>query len=216
MTYKSSESGNVLIYILIAVALFGALSFAVSGMMRSGGESDASNETVTLAASEILDYGRKLKQAVRVHQISYGCEDTDISFESPLLPDYSHSPAAPNDCEIFTGSNATINYAKPPSDYVSGADLDWLFLGTNAVDGVGTASADLIAMLPQIKSNLCDAINEVSGIDDDTLDTTIDTTRFQGSYANTQTLDQAGGKSFGCLVGPTSGTRFFYQVLLAR
>lgn len=58
-----SNSGNVLFLILIAVALFAALSYAVTSSSRGGGI-DAKKDSSELIASEIMNYVSSLEQAV--------------------------------------------------------------------------------------------------------------------------------------------------------
>lgn len=208
-----SQSGNALFIILIAVALFGALSFAVSNMMRSGSESGLTDEKVGLYAGEIMDYGRKMKQAVQAVRINYGCEDTDISFNNNIVSGYNFS--TDDDCEIFNGANSGMVWMSPGRQYND--TTEWLITGSNIVDGMGTSSPDLVLMLRELNSDICSKINENLGISASGSDGDIDFTQFTGSYASTETLDDASGNTSGCLnYNDGDDHYFFYQVLLAR
>lgn len=177
----NDQSGNVLFYILIAVALFGALGFAVSGMLRSGNDTSLSSEQAKLAASEIIDYGRKLKQAVKYHQISFGCGDEDISFENNASSAYDHDPAADDDCKIFEGNNATVNYQSPDFKWLDPAMASKQFYGQlhfpegNCIWGIArteetgnaysfcdnsTDNVDMIFAVMWVKESICKAINK--------------------------------------------------------
>ncbi len=57
------DSGNVLFLILIAVALFAALAYAVTSSSRSGG-GDISKEKASALASQILNHGIAVRTAV--------------------------------------------------------------------------------------------------------------------------------------------------------
>ena len=52
---RFSETGNVLFLILIAVILFGALSFTVAQMMRGGNAEYIGEQQLSLYADEVLD-----------------------------------------------------------------------------------------------------------------------------------------------------------------
>lgn len=211
-----SQKGSAIFIILIAIALFAALSFAVGDMMRSGNADMAGEQKAVVLASEMVDFGSNLKNAVQSIRISNGCEEDEISFTRVASDAYEHSPVQPNGCKIFHGSGGGVSYLAPPDDVTSN---DWVFTGANIVDDVGTAAPDLVAVLRDIPQGLCNAINNRLGLSTTlTADTTIDFTVFTGSYASTQTMDQAGGDPAGCLLFDNGGTDeyLFYQVLIGR
>lgn len=154
-----------------------------------------------------------MRQAAQNMRISNGCDDTQISFTRASGDAYEHASEEAR-CQIFHASGGDINY-QAPNSLVSTAD--WIFIGTNIVDGVGTAAPDLIALLPNIPLSVCNAINVRTGITAVGSDAGISFTPFTGSYASTQTLDAADSHTHGCLNHVDSGDNyFFYQVLIAR
>lgn len=217
MKILSSEKGSALFFILIAVVLFAALSYAVSNMMRggmSGGSTSISQEKTNIYAGEVLDYGRTIRQAVQGLRISNGCRDTEISFENNIEAGYTNG--VNTDCQVFHADGANAVWVSPGADINDGSE--WLFNGSNIVDEVGTTSADLILVLPNISELVCTEINDVSSIPSIGTDTTINFSKFTGSYTAVETINFASGNSFGCLNFDNGGTdeRFFYQVLIAR
>ncbi len=176
-----TDSGSVIIWILIAVALFASLSFAVSQMMRSDGGADAiADEKAALIASEILDYARTMRESVQVMKID-GCEDTDISFENDAVSGYEHDPLGPEACRLFRVPGAGMNYLAPDGAWLDTAQSsaeyfgDWFMTGESCVYDIGsggidcatangTDDNDLIAVLPWIRERLCVAINDRLGI----------------------------------------------------
>jgi hypothetical protein len=205
-----TQRGSVLIYILIAVALFATLSFVVAQMIRGGG-SEVSGEKSNLIADEIMSYGQTLRRGIQPMRISNGCEETDVSFEATGLTGYVNGANA--GCQLFSPSGGGAVYIKPTTSY--GAATDWIFTGTNIVDDVGTVAPDLVAILPDINLGVCNAINDKLGIASVGTDTAVDFTKFQGTYASSQTIDFAAGKSAGCLKY-TATQYMFYQVLIGR
>ena len=62
--YRANNSGNVLFLILIAVALFAALSYAVTNSGRTGGGQALSRDQAKIKASELLQYASYIQQTM--------------------------------------------------------------------------------------------------------------------------------------------------------
>lgn len=237
MNFKS-ENGNVLVYILIAVALFAALGFAVSSMMRGSGSGIAEEKMVVFAA-EILGYSKNLRDMVHFLRISNGCDESEISFErSPFDgsdTDYIN-PNAPGDfsCHLFHPSGGGVAYQTGPKK--ANIVQEWIFTGANDGENIGTSCdsdscSDLIAILPDLSRSLCKKINETLDIarDNDFItqeNNNFQIDEFQGVYSyearlsDSASLDALDGKAQGCVRGNSSpqnpNTYYFYQILLAR
>ena len=210
---RKTERGSALFIILIAVVLFGALSYTVAGMMRGGSADAISEERAKVLAADILNYGRAIKQAVQNVRISGECDPEDIRFINNVTTGYGTSVRA--ECDVFDPAGGDANYVVPSDDL--GTGTEWLLIGSNIVDGVGTAAPDLIMILQNINLAVCNAVNESSGITALGTDAAIDFTKFTGTFASTQTIDSAASNSFGCLDYVNSGNNyFFYQVLIPR
>jgi hypothetical protein len=81
MNYSNSNKGNILFLILIAVALFAALSYAITGSSRSGSNT-ISKDKAKLAASHILSWTAKFDKAVQRMMIIDGVKPYELSFRS--------------------------------------------------------------------------------------------------------------------------------------
>ncbi|MFP4097337.1 MAG: hypothetical protein ACLFP8_02905 [Alphaproteobacteria bacterium] len=237
MNFKS-ENGNVLVYILIAVALFAALGFVVTNMMRFSG-TNITQERIFISASEILNYGKSLRDAVQFLRISKGCSENQISFERQPFDGsdakYNNS-YAPDDysCHIFHPYGGGLAYQAGSEDV--NAKADWIFTAANDGYDIGNSCdndkcADLIAILPGISLDMCRQINETLGIAGQNNHITQENNSFQvdpfqGQYSyearlsDSATNDALKGHPQGCVRGgaPPQSTRdyYFYQVLLAR
>lgn len=231
-----NESGSVLFYILIAIVLFAALSFAMSQMNRGGG-GESNRELRRLQASEILQYTRALQTAIRNMKIE-GTEDDEISFETTAVAGYNYASCG-DACKVFAADGGNMAYMIPAaSDWLDSTQSagvnfgQWVFSGNNNVVDVGTAAPDLLAILPWVREDLCVEINRLLGIDNpggqppnDDSDAHL-ATKFQGTYTASQSIGggdpEIEGQRAGCFQGddnltsPEAGTYHFYQVLIAR
>ncbi|MCB1783739.1 MAG: hypothetical protein KDI13_07050 [Alphaproteobacteria bacterium] len=221
---SSHQRGSVLFYILIAIVLFAALSYAVANMMRGNPEMLGS-EKARVYADDIIAYAAAVRTAVQDLKISNGCAESDISFSNNFVSGYAHSPVVSNTCKVFELDGGGIGWYAALTD-VNGA-LDWVFTGANKVPDVGIdANPDLVMILPEVKKNLCLAINAKLGIPDVSGDAPTDTddissTKFTGSYAASAQIGQTthfSGKLAGCFKNtvPNPDTYNFYQVLVVR
>lgn len=233
------QQGNVLFLILIAVALFAALSYAVTKSTSGGGNAD--KEKARLLASEILSYYNSVNVAVLRMHIS-GVSLVDMCFDDPLwattgdVGDYRDNPScSDNTKRVFhsEGGGASAQVA-PDISYWPINRIS----GSVSVHSIGTTEADLIMGFLMddnaFSKVICDSLNEAAGIDPNTADLSGGTIRmqdwdsFEGSYATLPrpVVQQIGeeigsafaGKTSGCAHGSSHhGNRYvYYQVLQAR
>lgn len=231
---RNGERGNVLFLILIAVALFAALSYAVTQSTRSGaGSSDS--ETGLINSAQLTQYPAGVRTAV-VRMIIGGVETVNLSFNPPSdfanitnnLPWHVFHP---------TGGGAT--FANAPGDVMSsGVPARWNFNAQNQINLIGTTTgtgapnaqtADIIAFLPGIGQSICNRINQELGISGVPAETGINVTSnlqstalgatapawspFSGGTigADAIALD---GQPFGCF--SQGGQNIYYHVLVER
>ena len=101
----SNTKGNALFLILIAVALFAALSYAVTQSGRGGGGID--KETELLEATKVIQIIGDVRSAITRLTLT-GCNINEISFYSDIYAtpsnyDNANSPIAGGDfsCHLF-------------------------------------------------------------------------------------------------------------------
>lgn len=175
------SKGNVLFLILIAVALFAALAYAVSGSTRSG-TGTASPEKIEIAASQIVQYGVSVQTAVQRMTVGGQCAETQICFENEFSTYFASGtkihfagscPGVPDSCKVFhpTGGNA-IAMAPAAGSFPAIANLPPGATRTPGhpaavtipVQNVGTAAPDLVLFIPYVSDDVCKAINRKLGI----------------------------------------------------
>ena len=179
------ESGNVLFFILIGVALYAALSFTIT---RSDTNSNLDAQTAYANANKIMQYGADLKQGVARVRAQNGCAIEQVSFDPPPFDGSgyggvyvnSNSPGD-NRCHVFSSEGGAVTFQSPPSEWLDGVNTSKfsygrLFLsGRACVTDVGTtvepctgaagaASADLVLFIGYVKKEICQQIARSSGV----------------------------------------------------
>ncbi len=182
------QSGNVLFLILIAVALFAALSYAVTSSNRSSG-GNADPEKAKANAAAIIQYGAALRSAVMRMKVSNGCTDDTLDFSNSIYqrndgaatPGMSPNSNAPSSkkCNLFDPAGGGIIPIVPVADALT-ADPNatattnktgHASLYIHQITGVGTDGAagtvsanDIVFRLVQISLKTCIAINDLVGV----------------------------------------------------
>lgn len=158
----NSESGNILIIILLAIALIGALTAALQGTSRQSSHID--NETLILRISEAQQYSSELERAV-TFIMQNGFSESDIRFAHPdAHADYGDLGADTDTSDqIFSRDGGGAGYRLPPTDANDGSA--WEFYGNTAMPDVGSSRAELIAVLPNVTQAFCEKANSIIGYD---------------------------------------------------
>lgn len=156
------ESGNVLLIILLAVVLIGALTVAIQGTGQQTGNID--QESLILKVTEVQRYGSELARGVSFI-IRNGHSEADIRFAHPNAhADYGDLSAdADKSDQLFDREGGGALHRAPPSDINDGSA--WEFYGHTALPEVGSDAAELIAVLPNITPGFCGKVNEILGYD---------------------------------------------------
>jgi hypothetical protein len=234
ITGRRGESGNVLFLILIAVALFAALSYAVTQSTRSGG-GDASGETNLINSAQLTQYPASVRTAI-VRMIINGTGVEELEFNSPS--NFSACTGTGEDC-VFHPSGGGATYVNAPADVMATAGQGtWHYNGEFEMVNIGTSVAsdeagnEIMAFLPGISQAVCNQVNDRNSLAnrpvitanisaeyttdmDDTYTMPSDETVLgTGGEAGTNIAD-FDGHPFGCFENP-AGTFVYYHVLVER
>lgn len=180
MTYKQSdkgtgESGNVLFLILIAVALFAALSYAVTQSTRSGSQ-DSGREQSLISSAQISQYPAGVRTSL-VRMIIGGTAADDLYFNTPsdfgggAAIDDTDGDTTDESRAVFHPSGGGAPYQLASPEVMAGSSQgEWIFTGIYEIDRIGSSVAgngngnDIIAFLPRVSRTVCLRINEELGI----------------------------------------------------
>ncbi len=227
---RRSERGNALMYVLIGVVLFAALGYALSQSSR-GSTSALTEERTKLAASEIIEYGTIVANAVGQLRLR-GFDSTEISFDNNFVS-YPNGNCGDDTCKIFHPDGAGVVYRVPDTDWLDTINPaptlygEWYFPDKVCVENAGTggsgcdsddAYTDLVIILPYIREEVCVEINNKVGVTNpsdvppvvtgNAWATTED--RFAGAFNNDEAISNGTGnfssKMAGCFEGSAAGS----------
>ncbi len=226
------EQGAAIVWIFIFIVLLAGLAVVLTRNSNTT-VGAMSGEQARLAASEIMQYGTGIKNAVRQLQIN-GCKDTEISFLHSSSGTNYDNPNAPDDhsCDVFHPAGGGMNVVEPPSvvNTLNTSYNKYRFIGRSGVQDVGTAEGELILWLRTRSRDVCVKYNQLVGINNPSASEAptdsgfYGTPLFIGAYSAGTTVSGGGvfdGKMTGChkdAETDTDGQPFydFYQVLIAR
>lgn len=187
----NKSNGNVLFLILIAVALFAALSYAVTQSSRGGGS--ANREALALDAAQLIQYGDRVDYAVKRMLLTGGYSKTEISFENN--GNAVNGNCVEDGCKVFDPNGGGVHYWEIPEDWrgphgSSPPLWRWSFSRDFPVYDVGTNCADpscndVVLLYRGLSRDLCVRINEVLEIDNPNGEPPENTVRTNNDYTGT-------------------------------
>lgn len=226
-----SQSGNVLFLILIAVALFAALSYAVTNSLSQS--EPKQNEVHAVGASELTQYITNM--GVVVMRMGFdGVDKMSLEFNKP--EDFGALNSTKD--AVFHPQGGGVPYQKAsPEVMASGANGTWHFNAEFEINQVGASQSnslngnDIIAFLPGIRKEVCEQTNKAAGFGSTIPNITSDvsaryTADMDNAYVQptdevilgstgsngTDVFDNA---TFGCFQN-NGGAYVFFQLVVAR
>lgn len=153
---SQNSKGNVLFLILIAVALFAALSFAVVNSTRTGDDGGVQKTTDRLKAQQFIDFGDNVRLAVQRLRIN-GVSTANL--------DFGRNATGSNAVFHPDGGGAVwieppLNAQGPSGPYVWNFELP---SGGWDVDGVGSIAPDTFIWIVGLSEGVCREINGLMG-----------------------------------------------------
>ena len=221
------QGGNALFLILIAVALFAALSYAITQSGRGGGSID--RETQTLVAARIVQHIGAIDNAIQRLSIISNCSATEISFEHANWghSNYDHSPSASTECQIYhtDGGGLTFETIDTSALHTSQSALStfgqYAFSGGLWIYQADDTTVDLTLLIPHLTESMCMALQTQMGETGafqtygDNILTSLAAANmaFDGDYANQHSFSSA--RQFSCLQlsGSTNNYLFYYTLI---
>ena len=205
---SNHERGSILLYILVAVVLLAALSYAVSRGSRDG-ISTFTDQQAKLAANEIIEYGNTVATAVQKLRLR-GCKDTEISFENSISATNYVNPNAPTDksCHVFDLAGGNIQWNTSET-----LKYGPYFMGIADITDIGEAGISELILFAEVEKSVCEKINILlNGAETPEYDhiayvaypSAFDGAKFKGVYSDgvgviAETTSWRAGKTSGCI-----------------
>lgn len=235
---KRSSAGNVLFLILIAVALFAALSYAVINATRSG-SSNISSEKAISGAAALVQHLATIRQAIDRMKLTNGCQPNQFNFTSYYaLTNNSNSPPDKS-CHLYDVAGGGVSPVTFSRDYFDQKKLGsgnlwntnygtlynyrvsvnpnnrWLHIGTH---NAGEASVDLMGQVYGISDDICKEINRQLNVNPPTYaPQTYNqwvTVAFYGAYTDSNVFIFP--HSMGCIYNSTYQANFLIYPFIER
>ncbi len=234
-----SESGNILWFLLLTVALLGMLTFIVS---RNSGTVNQSGRTEQdrIRASSLLRYTKSIEIAVQKMTLNDGISENDLDFIA-ISAGHDNTNCSISSCEVFHVEGGGV-------DYQSAADIlgdssfvnNWHISTGNRIGGMGCDDAsanckELLLLLEDVPDSICLQVNKILNITNPSdalpqqneVDVGVEYTgSFTANTANeyiggtnaTNESPQVRGQQAGCVYEFGSGQNnvFYYHALLPR
>lgn len=216
-----SASGNVLIYVLIAVVLFAALSFALTKQMGSGGATGTlDTNKARLRAEELINYATSARSTIEQMRTMTNVLPQEFNFVRQGGAGYG---TAPHTAKVYHPAGGGLNIFNATDElFKSGsAKRGWVVQqGTNVAWSASSAS-DIIFTFLDVNPAICQAINERLLKDDTVPATTVNSSETfingGGDDADFDASDCATcNQRLSFCIEDSDGNDAFYNVILAR
>lgn len=154
-----NESGNVLIYVLLAIALFAALGFTLARQTSTSGTEEVDEAKLRLYATDLMNYAAQVRSVM--DQMSFsGTDIDDYVFDQPGDAGFN---TAPHIHKVFHPQGGGLVVANIPSAafgaLASTPATDWYLGRFNNVEWTQTANTDIILSAYNISQAVCEEIN---------------------------------------------------------
>ena len=224
---QNLSNGNVLFLILIVVALFGALYFAVSQSSYISAGSQG-NESGNIKAAQINIFPTVVRSQI-LRMIAQNTALENLEFNPPS----DFSSLSNPDIGVFHPSRGTPYSRADPDVMANEQQGEWYFNRHFEIANIGSSSAgnidgnDIVAFLPGIKQNICLRANQENAVD--TIPSISDSgyltdamELLDSSYLppagendiGDSVLTELAGKQFGCFEEQNTGTYIYYFALI--
>lgn len=169
---RDKESGNALVYVLIAIVLFAALGFVMGRQADLSEANVVDEEKLSFYSTQLLDYSSQVRSVV--DQMSFsGVFPEEITFFLPGDDGYDDETTYKNMYKLYhPAGGGLINYRLSEEiQFDSGSETNpdpgWYIGRFNNVEWTASSDKDVLITAYKITPQVCGAINKIiTGSDD--------------------------------------------------
>lgn len=229
----NNTSGNVLFLILIAVALFAALTYAVGSSSRTGAGT-AQAEKYELKLNQLQSIAASMMQGIQRVRVGNSCDATEISFEADgftggpnpygVLNTPYTNPSAPLDkrCHVFAPEGGgAVSPGRIGVFAPSGNNSRVQIRYAVNFQQIGSSAPEIYMLVFGVGNDFCTYINNKNGISGIPLIAAhISSVQFLGDYSTNVGSTFGGapldGKTWYCYNNFSPNQNAYVQALVER
>ena len=151
--------GNAMVYVLVAIALFGVLTATLSSQNSQSDGQDIDDELVEFYATELMEYAAAAKNVVD-QMIMTGTTIDQLNFVNPTSSAFN---TAPHIHKVYHPQGGGLNYLRssyPDEFWGYGAQRGWRLMTVTNVEWTPSTANDIIFSFMDVSDAICDKINE--------------------------------------------------------
>ncbi len=160
---RAGERGNALIYVLIAIALFAALSFTLARQSDTNEAGTLSDERAELYATQLISYAAQAKSTIDQMLFS-GSDIDDLDFMDPSSGTFNDGTQLDRANRVYHPEGGGLIKGRIPDEAISQSTSDptpgWYMGRFNNVEWTTSTNEDVILVAYQISQQVCEKINE--------------------------------------------------------
>ncbi|GEM_PF-3743522 len=163
------SNGNVLLIILVAIALFGLLTIALSDSFD--GDANLDEDRARVRVAHILEQETIIRNAYKMLRFANDCSITEVNFAYDADPTYNTNAPTSNRCSLYHKNGGGLDKIAPMEDTQDTLDNAyeewWIETSGLEIDGLGLTDSgtatcpgcELSILLYNVDDTVCQRLN---------------------------------------------------------
>jgi len=212
----NAQSGNVMVYLLLALGLIGFLTFTLLRQNDQAGQQDIDNEQLALYAQDLISYAHTAGSAVEMMEIQ-GSRLDQIDLTAPDQAAFNTgSPIH----KLYHPQGGGLLYQASLPSAISGTAAQWAMNNTINVEWTASTGTDILLTAYDISRAVCSEINRYI-LGNDTIPVTANSHDNYFLDSGTTNLDatecsDCEGYSSLCVQDSSGGVFSYYTIIGAQ
>lgn len=208
-----------MVYVLIAIALFGALTLTLSNQNNNADGQNLDDEKVELYANELIEYIASAQNVIDM-MMATGTEVSELNFVNPTSTGFN---TPPHQHKVFHPQGGGFNYQEKFNNEISGGVAHQWYIQNNLnVEWTKTTQNDVIMIAYNINPEICAELNKkITGSTtipalSVALNDIFDPDNFTETAFDTGNCSDCDGHPSLCISNSVADTFGFYDIIVAN